>query len=154
MPSYQFGNISFYYSIQRSDKRRTVAIIIDPQAGVVVRTPSAVTENDLKDILKRKSPWIQRKLKDIENFPPQPPPKEYVSGESFQYLGRNHRLKVIPVENGEESVKLFQGRFIVHLKARQTNSGGRIKHLLERWCQRHAVERIAERVDIYAPDWM
>ena len=43
---------------------------------------------------------------------------------------------------------------MVRVKARQTNSGGRVKHLLERWYQSHAVERdgVGDNSDAFPND--
>ncbi|MCF6282423.1 MAG: M48 family metallopeptidase [Candidatus Polarisedimenticolaceae bacterium] len=43
--------------------------------------------------------------------------KEYVSGESFGYLGRNYRLKV--VVGDAKSVKLKHGQLIVTLPEKE-----------------------------------
>jgi predicted metal-dependent hydrolase len=64
VPTIQFENSNFDYIIERS-RRRTVAIYIDPQKGVVVRAPKRASEREIRGFLLKKAPWILRKLAEV-----------------------------------------------------------------------------------------
>ena len=48
--------------------------------------------------------WIRQKLK-LQTKSISPKGKEYVNGDSFTYLGRNHRLKCTSGDAGEVKLK-------------------------------------------------
>ena len=54
-------------------------------------------------MLKKRKLWIKKKLEEEEIVVSKP--KEYVNGESFSYLGRNYRLKLIQSKNIDIKLK-------------------------------------------------
>jgi predicted metal-dependent hydrolase len=77
---------------------------------VIVVVPRTLTQERIKRLLDDKKLWIQQKIA----LHPQAKitdEKQYVSGESFSYLGRNHRLKV--TEGELTQIKLVQGRLTI-----------------------------------------
>ncbi len=90
----RFGTKTIGYSIRRSSKRSTVSIAIDPIVGVLVTAPSPASVKKLDDIVHAKASWIAQRLKRQSELPPAPSAKEFVSGETFLYLGRQHRLRL------------------------------------------------------------
>lgn len=154
MDKFQFGSIGFDYSVERSPKRSTISIIVDPQQGVIVKTPSDTPKEKIHAILRRKMPWIHRKLKDLDKLVVPQPAREYVSGESFSYLGRHYRLKVNHAcAEGDEEVKLEAGRFVTCVPH---SASGELKETLIReilmgWYVQHAEDRLSERMALYAP---
>lgn len=102
----------------------------------------------------KKSLWILRKLKRVDEVAAEPPKRECVSGETYHYLGRRYRLKVIedpdviPFDIG-----LKQGRFMVRVPSVSDDRARRrsLNRALIWWCMQKAEERLKERVEIYAP---
>jgi predicted metal-dependent hydrolase len=130
----QYGTSSIAYELTFSE-RKTLAIHVYPDCSVVVDAPvgSAVSEIE-KRVLKRAS-WIlrqQRQFQDCAN--PQPLPRRYVSGESYLYLGRQYRLKV--VESKVERVQLSRGYLTVSVG--NTAEKLHIAQLLENWYRNRA----------------
>lgn len=75
--------------------RKSISIQIKPVDNIVVISPKKVSKKFLKEVLIEKGDWILEKLeqyKGIEEFYKE---KEYVSGEKFYYLGKEHALEVI-----------------------------------------------------------
>ncbi len=138
----------FDYQVVRSRKRKHARIKVqDCQVFVVV--PESTRDERIQQLLKQKNRWINEKLKVQASVPPVKP-KEYVSGESFAYLGRNYRLKVI--NEKPEPVKLNKGRFMVQVpvdisEERRTQ---RIQDKLTRWYKEHALQRLTEKTERYA----
>ena len=136
----------FPVEVIRTSRRRSASIYLDGE-GIKVRVPDGISDSYVRDLIARKSPWIKRKLREAELAAP-PRPREFVSGETFSYLGKNYRLKVL---NGDtSSVKLRGG----YLKAIVSSSLGtkeeQIRSLLVQWYQSHARERLEEKTRRYA----
>jgi predicted metal-dependent hydrolase len=94
--SVKFGNTAIAYSIQRSDRRKkTISISVDA-SGVKVTVPKHTDNSSLKKLVHKKAPWITTRLSHIQQLlETAPPPKQFVSGESVHYLGRQYRLQRI-----------------------------------------------------------
>jgi predicted metal-dependent hydrolase len=90
----QFGRTVLAYQIRRSLRRTTVSIAVVPREGLVVTAPETATTGRLDDLVRRKGAWIARRLKHQAELPPALSEREFVSGESFAYLGRQYRLQV------------------------------------------------------------
>ena len=97
----------FPVEIFKTDRRKTASIkIVD--GGVHVIVPKRLSDARVKDLILKRTSWIQQKLRiQSETVPPKP--KEYVSGENFTYLGKNYKLKLIP--NGDGEVKM-KGKYL------------------------------------------
>ena len=74
------------YSIIRS-KRKTIALIITPEAKLEVRAPLRTPEAYIGKFVEEKRGWIDRKITEIAGRPA-PAKKQFVDGEEFLYLGK------------------------------------------------------------------
>lgn len=83
------------YTIRRSARRATAALTIDPQHGLIVTAPRTITLDRLDAVVRAKANWVVERLKRRSDRPPAPLIKEFVSGETFAYLGRQYRLKLV-----------------------------------------------------------
>lgn len=66
MPELQIDGQPLVYSLKLSRRRRSIAIMIDPERGVVVYAPHRVGERLLSDLLRQKSGWIKAKLERVK----------------------------------------------------------------------------------------
>jgi hypothetical protein len=144
-----FGSTAIAYRIERGRRQKTVAIGVDPVGGVRVRAPADTPVAKLDNIVQRKARWILDRQRRQEDLPPPPTDREFVSGESFLYLGRQCRLKVARASHGDTCVRLRAGRLVV-------STGGDanpedIRHRLVAWYRERAVQRLPERVAEWAP---
>lgn len=147
-----FGNKTIHYSIVRSARRKkTIALFIEPAGNVLIRAPMKTSSSRLTRIVKSKAEWIIRKQKAVDDVLVLTK-KEFVSGESFSYLGRHVRLKVLRSHkvNGPV-VKMTRGRMQVVSNASSKNkrSAQETRAALIEWYKKQAVKRIPERVRIY-----
>lgn len=146
------GETRIEYGIRRSKRRRTVAISVDPNLGVLITAPARVPVSRLDNIVQDKAHWINNRLKLIEENAAKHPPKEFVSGEYYLYLGRHYRLKVIP-SAGTESAKLEGGLLKVFVPGSQRDTGHAddVREAIVHWYRIHALFRLRERVEKWAP---
>ena len=71
-------------------------------------------------LMRKRAPWIRRQVRFFSQFQPRTPERQYLSGETHLYLGRQYKLKVVP--DIQQRVKLYQGALVVQsLKPRQTD---------------------------------
>jgi len=152
MPELIFGQAQVFYDIVRSG-RTTVGIEVRPDKRVVVRAPANVGEERLIDIIRQKAPWILRQVARMQSTNARQVEKEFVSGESFPYLGRSYRLKVLT--NGSDdaaSVELQAGRLWImtnsSIDAKETRP--HIRNAIINWYQERAREVLTRRVEVFS----
>ena len=141
-----WGNTAIRYALHRSARKKTLSLRVEPDGSVVVFAPETVPELRIAAIVRKKAQWIVERLRRVADVPPAPTPRKYVSGESFQYLGRQYRLKV---QRGEtEGVRLSAG-FLIITVSRTVAAAERpdhIRSLLIDWYRSHATERLPFKV--------
>lgn len=136
----------FPVEVIRTDRKKSASIYLDGE-GIKVRVPEGLSDSRVRDLIEKKSPWIKRKLREAELTVP-PRPKEFVSGETFSYLGRNYRLKVLP--GGKPSLKLRGGYLEATISGSPKIREEEVRSLLVGWYQKHAQERLEEKTHRYA----
>ena len=80
---------------QRSMRRGTVALTIEHDGGLVVTAPNDVSVDKLEAVVRDKAFWVLQQLRQVRELAPRPAPREFVSGETVLYLGRQFRLRVV-----------------------------------------------------------
>lgn len=134
----------FNFEIVRRPGRKTASISVKDNSVIVV-VPKTLSDKRVEEVVRRKARWIREKLKFNLEVRKTYRPKEYVSGESFSYLGKNYRLKV--VDGKPEKVSLRNSRIYVH--APHSLSGEKRDKLivsqLTEWYQEHALIALQEK---------
>ena len=75
------------------EKRRTIAIHVKPDQSVTVKAPLKAKENEVEEFVRSKLRWILKHQRRYAEHKPRPP-KKYIDGEIFHYLGAEYKLKV------------------------------------------------------------
>jgi predicted metal-dependent hydrolase len=99
------------FELRRSDRRRTMEIVVDRQGELRFFAPEDCDSDEMEAFVVEKRPWIYEKLAEKERLNPPRRPPEYVTGEGFFYLGRSHRLAIVPDDSQAAPLKLLNGRF-------------------------------------------
>lgn len=81
--------------VVKKSNRKTVSIFVERDGSVSALVPETLTTKDIKEIIISKSYQIHKNLAEWKQLNERNIIREYVSGQSFMYLGRNYRLKVI-----------------------------------------------------------
>ncbi len=121
--------------------RKTSSIAVKPDMTIEFRGNVSTKWEDIVYVLDKKSALIRKKISFFEQFHPQPVEHKYESGETFYYLGRQYRLKV--VESECNKVRLIGKWFIAEV--RDITDKQKIKNLLDKWFREKAVKRISDR---------
>lgn len=138
-----FGTTRIAYEVRRGKREKTVAIAVEPDGAVVLRAPPGTPIDALDSIVQRKAAWIVERLKKTSDLPPPLTDRQFVSGETFLYLGRQYRLKVKP---GPPAVRLEHGHLVAHAPHQSA-----VRDALVTWYRAHAAERLPEIVAEWAP---
>ncbi len=104
-----WGSTKIAYEIRRSARRATVSLTIDPELGLLVTAPSATPIPRLDAVVRTKAQWVVERLRRRSDLPAALPAREFISGETFLYLGRQLRLRVLP-EHAPAPIRLRSGR--------------------------------------------
>ena len=134
--------------VVRTNRRKSASIKIE-NGQVKVIIPKTLSNKALNQLIQKKTPWIRKKLKEHSEITPMKP-KEYVSGESFAYLGKNYRLKLTGNDSGE--VKLKGGQLVlgVDKSLAEDDWRGFVRDRLVDWYISHAESRLREKTARYA----
>ncbi len=119
-------------------------IKVRPSLEVVVTVPLGTESSKVDDIIQKRSNWIKKQLTYFNDR--QHHVKEYVSGESFQFLGKDYRLKII--HSNEERVKLSGGYLQVWVKI-GTDCDAK-KRLVEEWLKDKAKFHFSKVLNKYS----
>lgn len=90
----------------RRSQRRVLRIEVKPSGSVVVFAPSGEELSEIRERVRRKSPWIFREIDRIANRASITPERRFVSGETHLLLGRQYRLAV---EESEQPQVFVEG---------------------------------------------
>jgi predicted metal-dependent hydrolase len=90
----QFGRTRIPFLIRRSNRRRTVALTIEHDGSLVVTSPDTASIDALNAVVRARAPWVLQRVRDVRERLTTPSEREFVTGESVLYLGRQLRLKV------------------------------------------------------------
>ncbi len=134
--SIAYGKETIRFSLSYSH-RKTLAINVHPDLSVTVTAPQGTKIEAVKQKVRKQAAWILKQRNYFSQFLPEQPPRQYVSGETHLYLGRQYRLKV--VEGADESVRLKGGWICVQVKRKDDTQ--KIKALFDQWMLRRARER-------------
>lgn len=123
-------------------KRKTITVTVERDRSVVVRAPSDIGAEKVRALLETKKLWLYEKLKHPQKYNGDAKKKEFVSGESVLYLGRNYYLEVH--KTGAESIR-FDSVFAV-----TGADSDRVADLFRSWYVDRAREKIVPRVSYHA----
>ncbi len=151
-----YGERRISYRLQRSDRKR-LRIVVKPDLSVLADAPIAFSEREVAEAVHAKARWIARQIVSFEDFHPLPTPHQYVSGETFVFLGRQYRLKV---KQGDVVPAKLRGRYL-HLTVPDKTNSATVKRAVERWYRARADDifhrylgicmQVASRHDIAEP---
>jgi len=86
------------YEVVRSN-RKTIALVVDSNATLVVRAPFSVSDNEIKEIVNKKQVWIAEKRKQVEVFAIHHPKVEMKDGAGVMYLGNSYTIAKDTITN-------------------------------------------------------
>lgn len=129
------------YQIKYS-KRKTLNISVERDRSIIVRAPDFLSAERIEVIVQSKKQWIKDKLNHAQKYPLESESKEFVSGETLMYLGRNYELMVVDDDvNGIQ----FDQKFIIG-----KNNQAKANELFKEWYLAQALKKIEPLAIKYA----
>lgn len=122
------------FELQRKNVRN-LNLNLKPDMSVVVSANDKVPVEVIKEFVKSKAAWIVKNTRYFSGAQPEAiRQKDYVSGETFKYLGRQMRLKVI--EGTVDNVCYNRG--YLQLTVKDKSMVKRKEKLVQRWFRERA----------------
>lgn len=132
--------MDFDYSVQFGD-RKTFGLVIERDKSILVKVPKNAKKEKIDEFVNENKYWIYKKLKSKQKYK-DIPEKEFVSGSSILYLGRNYNLDIGSYNH--EGIK-FDGKFLLSEKERENAN-----KLFKKWFIQKSEEKIYPLIEFHA----
>lgn len=113
-------------NVQVSARRKSIGLTVERDATLTAVIPPGTDAETLINVIKAKRQWLYGKLRERAETGEAGPPRQYVTGEGFPYLGRSYRLLL--ADDAPQPVRLIRGR----LELRRDSVPDAHRHLV-RW---------------------
>lgn len=138
-----FGNQLIEFFIERKDVKN-VNLNIKPDMTIHISANEKVPLNFIYDFIRSKGRWILKHVRQFEEvLPLKYNEREYVSGESYKYLGKQYRLRV--EQSLTETVKYFRG--FIYLSVKNPADFSKKEKMMDNWYKEKAYKTFNESLD-------
>ncbi len=131
-----FGSKTIEYDVVFSE-RSTMGITVDPEMDVLVKAPEGTTLDKINEKVRKRAPWILKQQHYFLGFFPKLTKRNYISGETHFYMGRQYLLQV--KESNISEVK-YKGRSIEV----KVSSSDNPEVLMKQWYRERAKIKFSE----------
>ncbi len=137
------------YFLLPGTERKTTDIVIERDGKITVHPPKSFKPEQADTVVLRKRMWIYKNLAEWKDLNATRVIRQWVNGESFLYLGRSFRLKLISRQ--KENLKIKDGQF--YLKREVIDKGGEkaARQIFEEYYTEKAQKRFEDKVKYFAP---
>ena len=132
----QYGATIIDYDIEFA-QRKTLSICVNPDSSVCLRAPIDATLEQIQQKVHKRASWILKQKRFFESFGTSTTKRQYISGESHLYLGRQYMLRV--KESNVNAVH-YQNN-IIEIECRHKKDAG---ILLQTWYRQRANVKFQE----------
>ena len=126
------------------EKRKSLAVEVYPNFSVVIKSPEQAKDFEIKDFIKRKTPWIEKQINYFKQFN-MPEDKIYESGSSALYLGRQYQV-IIEKSLLRNIVKVFNNK--IYILTPFTHKLDEINQAFSDWMIKRAETVFNERLNV------
>lgn len=150
-----YGNEQISFELIRKNVKH-INLTVQPDKQIFVSANETVTTDEIKSFVQSKGRWIISKLNYFERHKPyEKIPREYVTGETFRYLGRQYRLNVIEAaSDAKEYVRFFRGTIEMYVK--DVSDFKKKEKLMNEWYDKRrktvfydALNRMEKHISVY-----
>ena len=143
-----FGSRRIPYTVAYSARRKTVKLTVSAPDVVMVVAPIGTPNEVVEQAVASRAKWIIEQLAEFKDVRYQQPAREYVSGESFLYLGRACSLDLqVDPQCRRVKVDLVNQKLVVDTN---TDDPIIVKKALTTWYRKQAKTVLDERVAYHA----
>lgn len=152
MITVDYGQKQITFELVRKNVKH-INLTVQPNQSIFVSANEQIDVEEIKSFVQSKGRWITSKLNYFQrNMPYEKIPREYVTGETFRYLGKQYRLRVI--EADEEYVRFFRGT--IEMFVSNVDDFGKKEQLLYDWYEvrrkkvfHDSLNRMHKLVEVY-----
>ena len=141
-----YGKTTFNIAVEFLERKR-LSITVHPDLCITAKAPLGTDNTTLKKRLEKRAPWIARQSAYFEQYHPQQPERQYISGESHWYIGRQYRLRI---KTGCKSRIRLIGRYF-EVEIPDQDDRKHIRKLIQKWYLDHARQLIKKRMKQWLP---
>ncbi len=136
------------YQLLPGSDRQTTDIVIERDGIITVRAPKRMTPEQIDETVLAKRMWIYRNLAEWRDLNATRVTREWVSGETFLYLGNRYRLQMVAEQ--DEPLQLKDGRFCLSRKVVELDGQDAAHQVFEAFYKTKGLPRIQRRVAYFA----
>lgn len=129
MRTFIYGMHRYEYRLEYG-QRKTLSLIVEPNMAIRLQAPVGTPDEKIEQFLVKKWSWLNKQLTELNNYQATRLAKEYISGESYYYLGRQYMLEVSAAK--QDSVTIRPGRLSVST-TQNVRNGAYTKLLVQQW---------------------
>jgi predicted metal-dependent hydrolase len=123
-------------------KRKTIALVIQPNGDLLVRAPQRATKKQINAMVDEHAKWIAKKQAKAIAAQAVFAPHQFRAGESFSFLGENYSLQFV---RKEKPIFDLNGNFQLAQSA-----NGQAEQIFEKWYKQQARRVFTDRIEFYA----
>ena len=136
--------------IRRNRRKNTATITVFRAGRIVVSVPTHFTNHNIRELIARKRPWINKKVKQLASLPPPSPEVQFINDEGFLFLGEDRRLKI--TYDGFVGAFSTEQQIVVSVPAglAAADQARAVRKELAAWYANQALTTLNDRVEYFA----
>jgi predicted metal-dependent hydrolase len=135
------------YTVNRSRKRRkTISLQISDKSELVIAAPYFTPIGEINRFVQEKQNWIHKAIQKHKEEVIRNKAKEYITGETFYYLGESFPLETFFEQNERKGLVFWGNRFYLNT----TDAAEEGISYFASWYKKKAKIHFRQRVDFYS----
>ena len=140
-----YGTQTIEFEIQRAKSCKNTYISVERDVGVVVKTNSEISIEDIKVLVKSKAKWIIKKFEEIGKSVDY---GKIVSGSRLFYMGKIYYIEIEKDDCENYKIEFIHSKF--KIKTPQNVEQNRLNELIDEFYKNKAMEKITKLVEKYS----
>ncbi|MDD4329292.1 MAG: SprT family zinc-dependent metalloprotease [Aliarcobacter sp.] len=143
--SIDYGTQIIEFEVQRKKACKNTYITVERDIGVVVKTNTDISIEELKTLVKSKAKWILKKFEEIGQSIDY---GKIVTGSRLFYMGKSYYIELLKEDRIDYKIEFIHSKFIITtpLNAEQT----KINETIEEFYKQKAEDKITKLVNKYS----
>ena len=111
------GKGEAYLLVRSRKRRRTISLELKQDGRAVIHAPWRTSRREMEDFFRKRTSWLAQRRSEMEQRRRESPPRAFVAGESFLFLGAPCRLTIADETNGVSPLTFSAGCFFLNRAA-------------------------------------
>ena len=140
-----YGTQTIEFKVQRSFKIKNTYIIVERDAGVLIKAPDSINNEEIKNLVKAKAFWISSKLEELGkviNY------GEITTGSRIFYLGKSYYVALITENRQNIEIVFIHSKFKIY--APNKVSQVELNNAIDNFYKQKAQKKITKLVKKYS----